>query len=220
MNRRQGGRVNVRLLFGVFGAVLVLYGVAICLVFAAGALGGYSIEKIGQFGDALGSVNALFAGLSFAAVAVTLYFQQRELEEAVSHFKRQRFYDTEPVFRYPLRMSKFERLLSRGETRPRQDTLKYIEFDGGAEPVITNLGALVLNCIVVVIDQHGKVVLRREFPGWDNGNQLLLINGGRLEDLDHCLVEIAYVTRDYEEREQKFRIMHSGCVMERLKDQP
>lgn len=40
---------------------------------------GLGIEKAGQFGDAFGPINALFAGLAFSGALVTLWMQQREL---------------------------------------------------------------------------------------------------------------------------------------------
>jgi len=39
------------------------------------------VEKYGQFGDSFGAVNALFTGMAFWAVVVTLLLQQRALAE-------------------------------------------------------------------------------------------------------------------------------------------
>jgi hypothetical protein len=47
------------------------------------------IERYGQFGDAFGTVNALFTGLGLIAVIVTLRLQQRQLDEQRLQFKSQ-----------------------------------------------------------------------------------------------------------------------------------
>jgi Na+/H+ antiporter NhaC len=41
----------------------------------------YNIEmkKVGEFGDKFGAVNALFSGLAFAGIIITVYMQKEEL---------------------------------------------------------------------------------------------------------------------------------------------
>lgn len=46
-------------------------------------------ETRGQFGDQFGTVNSLFAGLAFSAVALTLYYQYREDQRTQDRFRKE-----------------------------------------------------------------------------------------------------------------------------------
>ncbi|RVH65396.1 hypothetical protein CN198_21270 [Sinorhizobium meliloti] len=48
-------------------------------------------ERLGQWGDTFGALNALFAAAGFSAVLITLWFQQRQIESAQNEQHRQRF---------------------------------------------------------------------------------------------------------------------------------
>lgn len=45
--------------------------------------------RSGTFGDAFGTLNALFSGLAFSGVLITLYFQRKDLEESQNQNSRQ-----------------------------------------------------------------------------------------------------------------------------------
>lgn len=44
-----------------------------------------NIDKIGQFGDSAGAVNALFSGLAFAGVIITLIIQNFNSKKKLKH---------------------------------------------------------------------------------------------------------------------------------------
>lgn len=53
-------------------------------------LTGGDLGKSGQFGDMFGTVNALFSGLAFAAIAWTMTLQQRQIAVQMEQLKLQR----------------------------------------------------------------------------------------------------------------------------------
>jgi len=65
----------------VFGIVLLLYaGYLGGLLYKTWPISSYSMDKAGVFGDSFGALNALFSGLAFAAVLLTLFFQQKQIQ--------------------------------------------------------------------------------------------------------------------------------------------
>lgn len=71
---------NRSLTIFIFGAVLLMVvGYALLLVLATWPIDTMSIEKAGVFGDSFGIVNALFSGLAFGGVIITILLQRNEL---------------------------------------------------------------------------------------------------------------------------------------------
>lgn len=70
----------------IFLCVLLAWVACLCLGVAF--LSGW--EKRGQFGDLFGSVNALFSGLAFAALIITIFLQRKELELQRDELRLQR----------------------------------------------------------------------------------------------------------------------------------
>jgi len=72
----------------------ILVGLAVValwlLVFCVGLVFFLSSEKLGQFGDLFGSVNALFSGLAFVALIYTIHLQRQELSLQRIELKLQR----------------------------------------------------------------------------------------------------------------------------------
>lgn len=80
--------MKIRFRFWIFWVVIVIWGLTFVLVpFAC-------TEQRGQFGDMFGAANALFAGLAFAALLITIQQQREELEGQNRQFELQRFETT------------------------------------------------------------------------------------------------------------------------------
>ncbi len=77
-------KIPVHILAGVAVVALWLAALFVGLVFFL------SSEKLGQFGDLFGSVNALFSGLAFVALIYTIHLQRQELSLQRIELKLQR----------------------------------------------------------------------------------------------------------------------------------
>lgn len=74
----------------VLSVVLCLYGSYLCLLLWNVPFSEFA-EKIreGVFGDSLGTLNALFSGLAFSGILITLLFQRKDLSETRSQITNQ-----------------------------------------------------------------------------------------------------------------------------------
>ena len=50
-----------------------------------------SIEKAGQLGDSFGLLNSLFSGLAFVALVITIYLQQKDMNDSKKEVQKQNF---------------------------------------------------------------------------------------------------------------------------------
>lgn len=78
----------------IFLLVIVIFAAyAGMLIFVAWPINEWSVSKAGVFGDSFGVVNALFSGLAFAGLIITILLQRQELSESREIFKAQKFDD-------------------------------------------------------------------------------------------------------------------------------
>jgi len=77
------GVVVVAIVFGYLGVLLYL----------TSPISSYSMSSAAILGDSFGIVNALFSGLAFAGLIVTVLLQREELRESREIFKAQKFED-------------------------------------------------------------------------------------------------------------------------------
>jgi hypothetical protein len=80
--------VTISLVIGVVGVTLAFAGVVAYLVSSPDA---YPISTLAEFGESFGAISALFAGLAFAGVILTITLQRQELSESREIFRIQRF---------------------------------------------------------------------------------------------------------------------------------
>ena len=78
-------------------AILILFLITITVLLYAGfiiyltwPISQYSIEKAGQFGDSFGILTALFSGLAFSGLIITILLQRKELELQRKELRLQR----------------------------------------------------------------------------------------------------------------------------------
>ena len=92
---------------GAFVVVMVLWALSFLLFFFK------DFEKQGQFGDMFGAVNALFSGLAFAGLIITLFLQKNELS----------------LQREELQLTREEMKNQRLEFEKENETLRYQRFE-------------------------------------------------------------------------------------------
>jgi hypothetical protein len=64
--------------FKAFGVVVILWIASYPIVYFF--LSSRRVDQSGQFGDSFGAINALFSGLAFAGIILTILLQRKELE--------------------------------------------------------------------------------------------------------------------------------------------
>ncbi len=82
---------SATVMFSLVIAVVVIY--LLILVMASWPVREYSIDKAAVLGDSFGIINALFSGLAFAGLIVTILLQGEELKESRRIFVAQKFED-------------------------------------------------------------------------------------------------------------------------------
>ncbi len=82
----------MKVLGGVFSLLIAIWIAWFLQFYIFDAVGvEWDVEKIGSWGDTFGALNALFAALGFSAVLITLWYQQRQINEASEDQHRQQF---------------------------------------------------------------------------------------------------------------------------------
>lgn len=64
----------------IFGVILVVVVYASTLIWLTWPISKYSINKSGVFGDSFGLLTALFSGLAFSGMIITILLQKKELD--------------------------------------------------------------------------------------------------------------------------------------------
>lgn len=101
---------KLNLVIPIIIAVIIVVGLWIWNFYALYELGD---TKRGTFGDMFGSVNAIFSGLAFAGIIITIYIQSHELK----------------LQRKELKLTRKEAKLTRGEFALQNKTLKIQRFE-------------------------------------------------------------------------------------------
>ncbi len=73
--------------------VAIIFGYLGFLVYVTRPIASYSMSSAAILGDSFGIVNALFSGLAFAGLIITVLLQREELRESREIFKAQKFED-------------------------------------------------------------------------------------------------------------------------------
>lgn len=77
----------------VFLIITIVFGYLGILLYLTSPISSYSMSSAAILGDSFGIVNALFSGLAFAGLIVTVLLQREELRESREIFKAQKFED-------------------------------------------------------------------------------------------------------------------------------
>jgi hypothetical protein len=73
--------------------VAIVFGYLGVLLYLTSPISSYSMSSAAILGDSFGIVNALFSGLAFAGLIITVLLQREELRESREIFKAQKFED-------------------------------------------------------------------------------------------------------------------------------
>lgn len=73
--------------------VAIILGYLSLLLYVTKPISSYSMSSAAALGDSFGIINALFSGLAFAGLIITVQLQRQELRESREIFKSQKFED-------------------------------------------------------------------------------------------------------------------------------
>jgi preprotein translocase subunit SecG len=183
--------------------LLIVFGYLGILLYETRPISSYSMSSAAALGDSFGIVNALFSGLAFAGLIITVLLQREELRESREIFKAQKFEDA------------FYRLLDFYRNNLNEIS---IDVDGGAKTGVAGLSYQLRKFQGAIASQENNNTTEDDSERlFERINYILKPQSRYLGTLESLLSLVKKDVTDYEESKFYIKLIASQLTVHEVK---